>query len=135
MKLLALLVSASLTLVLTACGEKGPPGASAQTPQAQGTPAANAVATTASHRDLAKGGTPVIDVRTPEEFAGGHVDGAINIPVDEVASRVGEFNKLVEGKDKKVVLYCRSGRRSAIAANVLRDQGFEVVDVGPMSAW
>jgi phage shock protein E len=63
------------------------------------------------------------------------VDGAINIPVDEVASRVGEFNKLVEGKDKKVVLYCRSGRRSAIAANVLRDQGFEVVDVGPMSAW
>jgi phage shock protein E len=63
----------------------------------------------------------IIDVRTPAEFAQGHVPGAINIPVDQVANRVGE---LANAKDKDVVLYCRSGKRAAQAADVLKSNGF-----------
>jgi phage shock protein E len=63
----------------------------------------------------------IIDVRTPAEFAQGHVPGAINIPVDQVANRVGE---LANAKDKDVVLYCRSGKRAGQAAEVLKSNGF-----------
>ena len=63
----------------------------------------------------------ILDVRTPAEFAAGHVPGAKNIPHDQVAARLTE---LVPLRDKTVVLYCRSGRRSASAAAVLRSAGF-----------
>ena len=52
----------------------------------------------------------VLDVRTPEEYAAGHVPGAVNIPHDQLASRLAEVPK-----DTEVVLYCRSGRRAEIA--------------------
>jgi rhodanese-related sulfurtransferase len=63
----------------------------------------------------------IVDVRTPAEFAQGHVPGAINIPVDQVASRLDELSN---AKDKDVVLYCRSGKRAAQAADVLKTNGF-----------
>jgi phage shock protein E len=62
--------------------------------------------------------TYVLDVRSPEEYASGHVPGAVNIPYDQVASRIAEVPK-----DKDVVLYCKSGRRAGIAAEVLAGQG------------
>jgi len=86
------------------------------------------------HRALVAQGAPLIDVRTPGEFAAGHVTGAVNIPVDEVGRRLGEIASLA-GADKTVVLYCRSGRRSAAAAETLRAQGYRAIDIGPMSAW
>ena len=58
----------------------------------------------------------IIDVRTPEEFAGQHVPGAINIPLDEVALRIDDFKKM----EKPVIAYCRSGNRSGIAVNILK---------------
>ena len=61
----------------------------------------------------------VLDVRTPQEFAAGHVPGAVNIPYDQVASRLGEIPK-----DDEVVLYCQSGRRAGLAAEVLADNGY-----------
>jgi phage shock protein E len=81
------------------------------------------------HRVVAEGGT-LVDVRTPEEFAARHIDGARNIPVDEIAQRTGEIPR-----DKPVVVYCLSGGRSAHAAKVLRGAGYDVIDVGPMKAW
>jgi rhodanese-related sulfurtransferase len=63
----------------------------------------------------------VLDVRTPREFAAGHVPGARNIAHDELASRLEE---LTGARDKEVVLYCRSGRRAALAAETLRGAGF-----------
>jgi phage shock protein E len=63
----------------------------------------------------------IVDVRTPVEFAQGHVPGAINIPVDQVANRLSE---LANAKNKDVVLYCRSGKRAAQAADVLKSNGF-----------
>jgi len=66
-------------------------------------------------------GLVVLDVRTPEEYAAGHVPRAINISHDALASRLPE---LEDAKDLPVVVYCRSGRRSALALDVLRDAGF-----------
>lgn len=63
----------------------------------------------------------VLDVRTPAEFAAGHVPGARNIPHDQLAARLGELATL---RDKPVVLYCRSGRRTLLAEDTLRTAGF-----------
>lgn len=66
-------------------------------------------------------GLVVLDVRTPEEFAAGHVPGARNVSHDVLASRVEE---LAAARDQQVVLYCRSGKRSALAEDILRKAGF-----------
>lgn len=74
----------------------------------------------------------VLDVRTPEEFAQGHVPGAVNIPHDQVSAHLGDIPK-----DKDVVLYCRSGRRAGMAAEVLKANGYDHLlhlD-GDMNAW
>ena len=63
----------------------------------------------------------VLDVRTPAEFAEGHVPGAINIPNGELAARVAE---LADAKGRDIVVYCRSGVRAAQALDVLDKAGF-----------
>jgi len=72
-------------------------------------------------RALAAAGMRVVDVRTPAEYAAGHVPGAVNIPFDELTGRHVELGP----PSTPVLLYCRSGRRSGIAAEVLRSRGFE----------
>lgn len=66
-------------------------------------------------------GAMVLDVRTPEEFAAGHLANAVNIPFEQVAA---EFAKRSIAKDAPVVLYCRSGRRSSIATEALVAAGY-----------
>lgn len=63
----------------------------------------------------------VLDVRTPDEYAAGHVPGALNIPHTELAARIGE---LADAKARDIVVYCRTGKRSAQALEVLRGAGF-----------
>ena len=70
-------------------------------------------------QDLVQNGAKIIDVRTPDEFLGGHVPGSINIPLNEVPQRVEEFKKL-EGP---LVLCCLSGGRSGQAVGFLQEQG------------
>ena len=61
----------------------------------------------------------LVDVRTPEEFSEGHVEGAVNIPLDIVEDNLDMF------KDKKyIVLMCRSGNRSGKATKILEKHGF-----------
>jgi rhodanese-related sulfurtransferase len=74
----------------------------------------------------------VLDVRTPKEFAEGHVPGAVNVPHDQVASQLAQIPK-----DKDVVLYCRSGRRAGLAAGVLEANGYKELKQlqGDMEAW
>ena len=74
----------------------------------------------------------VLDVRTADEYASGHVPGAVNIPYDQVGARLAEVPK-----DRPVVLYCRSGRRAGLAAEVLKDQGYRQLQLleGDMPAW
>jgi phage shock protein E len=69
----------------------------------------------------------LVDVRTPEEFAQGSVKGAVNIPLDEIESRLDEF----KGKTD-IVVFCRSGNRSRQASEILKRHGFDnVTDGGP----
>ena len=70
----------------------------------------------------------VIDVRTPEEFASGHVDGAINIPYDTISAKLPALSKI--DKNENILLYCRSGRRSAIAKQSLAELGYRKLQDG-----
>jgi rhodanese-related sulfurtransferase len=82
-------------------------------------------------RALVKDGASLLDVRSPEEYSAGHIDGAVNIPVGELSQRLGELPR-----DRGVVVYCQSGMRSARAASVLREAGFSNVhNLGGMSRW
>jgi rhodanese-related sulfurtransferase len=77
-------------------------------------------------------GAKLVDVRSPAEFSSGHIQGALNIPVEEVRNRAGKVLR----PDQPVVVYCLSGARSAMAARQLKEAGFQRVhDLGPMSAW
>jgi phage shock protein E len=66
----------------------------------------------------------VLDVRTPAEYADGHIPGAINIPHDEITRRVAE---LANARDNDIVVYCKAGPRAAEAIGVLEKQGFKRV--------
>jgi len=66
----------------------------------------------------------LLDVRTPEEFEGGHLEGAVNIPYDELHLITADLHE-------PILIYCRSGRRSAIAAQTLTQKDFtRVYDFG-----
>ncbi|MBM4055723.1 MAG: rhodanese-like domain-containing protein [Planctomycetes bacterium] len=57
-----------------------------------------------------------IDVRTVEEYESGHIEGAINIPHEEIG---GKIESVVKDKSQKIHLYCKGGRRAGIAKDVL----------------
>lgn len=63
-----------------------------------------------------------IDVRTTEEFNAGHLEGAIHIPYEDIANRIGE---VTTDKNATIHLYCRSGNRSGIAQQTLQSIGFK----------
>lgn len=132
-----------LSLVsLGACSSSDDDGESAATPaveQDAATAAGGAAAGDAAAADVAAGkaaaqealkvGATVIDVRTPEEFAEGHVDGATLVNFRDVGfvDAVGKLDPSVT-----YVVYCRSGNRSAQAAEVMRDAGLTVLDGGAL---
>jgi rhodanese-related sulfurtransferase len=76
----------------------------------------------------------VIDVRTPEEFAGGHIDGAVNINLNSA-----DFKETINKLDKNAayLVYCSTGVRSAKASAIMADLGFEDIYnmTGGFSAW
>ncbi len=79
-------------------------------------------------------GIVLLDVRTSSEFSGGHIKGALLIPYDEIDAA--KAAKLIPAKDSKVIVYCRSGRRSALAAKALIELGYSKVwDLGGILSW
>ena len=74
------------------------------------------------YRTVVDAATQFIDVRQPDEVAAGTLDGSVNIPLDQLAARIGELEPA-----RRTVLLCRSGGRSAQAADFLTRSGF--VDV------
>lgn len=111
-----LLLSAGIVLSATACGDGPEPRAAADAPAA-----AVDVADVAAD-------TIIIDVRTPEEFAQGHLAGAVNHNVED-----GSLEAALAGLDPaaEYIVYCRSGRRSAIATELMARAGFgAVTDLG-----
>lgn len=65
----------------------------------------------------------IIDVRTPEEFAGAHYPNAINIPLQQLPQRINECKEM----SKPIVAYCRSGNRSGMAVSILQQSGIQEV--------
>ncbi len=71
----------------------------------------------------------IIDVRTESEYKSGHLKEAVNIPVGEIGS-------IEYDKDTKIIVYCRSGSRSANAAKMLSEMGYsKVLDMGGIINW
>jgi len=79
-------------------------------------------------------GPVILDVRSPEEYAEGHIPGALNIPYDQIGANL---DSLAAYRDRGLVVYCRTGRRAGIAEAVLLEAGFERVwDLeGHMVSW
>ena len=104
-------------------------------PVTQSTPAATAaipdVATESSTATAGQAEIPssidpiVIDVRTQEEWDSGHVEQAVLIPHEDIASRIAE---VASDKDAKIVLYCKSGGRAGRAKEALEGMGFTNVE-------
>lgn len=70
----------------------------------------------------------LLDVRTPEEYRGGHIAKAVNVPLNKIDR--------YQGKEKEIYVICQSGMRSKQAARVLKQKGYEVTNVqGGMNRW
>jgi rhodanese-related sulfurtransferase len=83
-------------------------------------------------RKLVASGVKVVDVRTPAEFSTGHVPGAINIPHDQMEKRHSEIGP----PSTPVLIYCKSGRRTDLAARALREHGFSTIyDLRAYDRW
>lgn len=75
----------------------------------------------------------LLDVRSEEEFAEGHIEGAINIPLQKLAYEV-EYE--IEDRDVMIVLYCRSGVRTIKAAMILNELDYtKIYDMGGILSW
>ncbi|CAH9060571.1 hypothetical protein PSECIP111951_02309 [Pseudoalteromonas holothuriae] len=75
----------------------------------------------------------IIDVRSAEEFATGHLKGAINIPFNAIEQHTVLLNKV---KSDQLVVYCRSGRRAGIFIDALQGKGFNLLHLeGDMNGW
>ncbi|GAP66238.1 phage shock protein E [Mizugakiibacter sediminis] len=76
----------------------------------------------------------VVDVRTAEEYRDGHIPGALNVPYDQIAARA---DALDVARDAPVVVYCRTGKRAAIAQHTLEGLGYTHVRLldGSFQAW
>lgn len=108
-KLILLAIVAAVTI---ACGKDVGTSAGAAAPTVQ-----------SPLKEWLDGKALVVDVRTPGEFASGHHPRAVNIPVDQVESRIKEFGD----KSQPIVVYCASGVRSSRAKQTLENAGYSSV--------
>ena len=103
MKALLLVVLFALSFSHAACKGAGP------------APAKSAIAEALAQLDVF-----ILDVRSPGEYAGGHVDGAINVPVDEID----RIEAILAEKDRQIIVHCAAGVRSARAVSRLKEMGY-----------
>lgn len=84
-----------------------------------------------------KAGTAVlIDVREPDEWAGGVAEPALLCSFSDLRGPRAQWQAVLEGnRDKELILYCASGARSGVAAGMLRKEGFNVVNAGGFGGW
>ena len=103
-------------------------------PEAQSAPWTTLTAQEAKKRLDEVPGIILLDVRTQAEYDGGHIPGAVCLPVETFGD--GELTVLLPDKHAEIFVYCRSGRRSAQAARLLTDQGYTAVtDFGGILDW
>ncbi len=90
----------------------------------------NLFAPPADYKSLVDAGAIIVDVRTSAEFNSGHIQGAVNIPVDIIAQKVHELKQ----QGKPVITCCRSGARSGMAVSVLTKANIEAYNGGTWNA-
>lgn len=83
------------------------------------------IAPKVSFAELVREGATIIDVRTKGEYAGGHIRGSVNIPLDKLVANMGKLKK-----NKAIITCCASGARSASAKGILTSHGFTNVHNG-----
>ncbi|MDF2556184.1 MAG: sulfurtransferase [Bacillales bacterium] len=117
MKKILTITIASIFLLLTGCNS---------------TNLVKQINTDEASKMIGKKDTILIDCRTPEEYASGHIPGAMLLPLDELEKNVGELDT-----DKTYVVICRSGNRSTTFTDSLNSKGFkDVYNVqGGMNEW
>jgi phage shock protein E len=76
-----------------------------------------------NYNDLVKQGAIILDVRSKEEYAGGHIKGSVNIPVNALANNLSKL----KDKNSPIITCCASGMRSGMATNLLKSNGFTQV--------
>lgn len=74
------------------------------------------------YADLVKQGAVIVDVRNKSEYAGGHIKGSLNIPVDQLEKNLSKLSK-----DETIITCCASGMRSASAKSILQNNGYKNV--------
>ena len=121
-KLIILLLA---VMMLTACGQ--------DKENAQGAVYVNITAEEAKQIMDTEEGYIILDVRTQEEYDQGHIPGAIVISHEEIAEKA---NEMLPDKDQLILVYCRSGRRSKIAAEALVELGYtNIKEFGGIIDW
>lgn len=75
------------------------------------------------YAELVKNGAVIIDVRTKGEYAGGHIKGSVNIPLDQLSANLSKL----KDKDKAIITCCASGMRSSTAKSILTANGYTQV--------
>lgn len=80
----------------------------------------------ADYYQLMTDGAIIIDVRTKGEFSQGHIKGSVNIPLDQISSKL----NTIKDKSKPIITCCASGMRSASAKGILKSNGFQEVHNG-----
>lgn len=121
-KLIFLLLA---VMMLTACGQ--------DKENNQGAVYVNITAEEAKQIMDSEEGYIILDVRTQEEYDQGHIPGAIVIPHEEIAEKAEE---VLTDKDQLILVYCRSGRRSKIAAEALVELGYtNIKEFGGIIDW
>lgn len=127
-------VPVALCLLVSACaGSEQPSAAAADSAEPVAVPATGPMRSTSEGADS---GVVVavpqqrllhLDVRTPAEYDAGHVAGTLHIPLDELEQR---WQELASYRDQHIIVYCRTGRRSAAAIELLRSRGFDHLENG-----
>lgn len=125
----------ALPLLLTACGKDAPAKSRAPLPAKSAAPAGPASVRVVQPPEavalIARAGTVVLDVRTPAEFATGHVAGARNLDINGSGFDA-EITALP--RDASYVVYCHSGNRSGAAVKIMQGKGFlQVADAGGLA--
>lgn len=78
-------------------------------------------------KELVEQGALILDVRTPEEYKQGHIEGSLNIPLQILPGKLNDLRK----KGKTIITVCRSGARSGTAVGILKNAGMEAYNGGP----
>ncbi len=137
MKKLLMLIFAAVLAVSAVCfAQEETNAANTQTAQTQTAAYKTLTPQQAKERIEQNANIVVLDVRTQEEFAAGHLPNAVLLPVDLIEAKSAEVAKVLPDKDAEILVYCRSGKRAHRASQALADMGYTNVEhIGGIMDW